>query len=650
MEQKSDVEYRAEKLYKNSREKFGYVLREVITNAIHASIIRLSKEQAGYTPKVNIKVSANEKEAEIVIEDNGEGFTATNRKYFTHLDLKNIEKVNLNMFPQGQGRLSIVYFTDSATYTSVYKDSSGIVKENTFPYPKLGDSLFDIENGDGNISKESETGTTLRLLIIKQQTLGRAITFFSRYDTKDKVFNWFIDNFFPFFMEFPTLDINVNYLGEAFTINKINLEKSIDSLPFNVELNSDGSKTDFRVWIIQTDNNSKKKGNVYCYARHLQAEIGNGKLEYEIDLPAANYWLLTSSYFDLYVDSKGDRIEIESEEIEKIQIKLSFTLDEHYKEYIASNKKETKANIERAIKQFHSLKDFIDDDGNTYSKKIVKEPEIISAAIEKKGKIEKTYWVNRDVENEDVNKLINSSLQIYVAHRSRVLDKFHEMILRFDDNGEYKTEPEDDIHDLFLKRGAKLTTSENINHLHNLWILDDKFTVFSETKRALSSKRGQKLSDIYLWIDDPEKANELLILELKSTTSAHNAGDPYESMVAQVKRYAAQFYKDPTKILSWDVKPQNILFSGIILARKSDINKELNSNNTSGSVNKIPYLDSSYFFNEKFSTTENEALLPKYEDIRIEMYSFEDIYELSRMRNKVFFKLLNGEYSIPEET
>ena len=47
MEQKSNVQYRAEKEYKNSREKFFLLLREIISNAIHAVLIRktlLSKE------------------------------------------------------------------------------------------------------------------------------------------------------------------------------------------------------------------------------------------------------------------------------------------------------------------------------------------------------------------------------------------------------------------------------------------------------------------------------------------------------------------------------------------------------------------------------------------------------------------------------
>lgn len=46
MEQKSNVQYRAEKEYKNSREKFFLLLREVISNAIHAVIIRRLKDDS----------------------------------------------------------------------------------------------------------------------------------------------------------------------------------------------------------------------------------------------------------------------------------------------------------------------------------------------------------------------------------------------------------------------------------------------------------------------------------------------------------------------------------------------------------------------------------------------------------------------------
>ena len=45
MEQKSNVQYRAEKEYKNSREKFSLLLREIISNSIHAVLIRQSKKE-----------------------------------------------------------------------------------------------------------------------------------------------------------------------------------------------------------------------------------------------------------------------------------------------------------------------------------------------------------------------------------------------------------------------------------------------------------------------------------------------------------------------------------------------------------------------------------------------------------------------------
>ena len=40
MEQKSAVRFRAEKEYKNSRGGFHYLIREVVSNSIHAVLIK----------------------------------------------------------------------------------------------------------------------------------------------------------------------------------------------------------------------------------------------------------------------------------------------------------------------------------------------------------------------------------------------------------------------------------------------------------------------------------------------------------------------------------------------------------------------------------------------------------------------------------
>ena len=289
-------------------------------------------------------------------------------------------------------------------------------------------------------------------------------------------------------------------------------------------------------------------------------------------------------------------------------------------------------------------------------KDIVSESDLVKSALEEKGRIEKRFWLESGKEvkmdeepyadTEDGQKLLNSSLQVYVKHREIVLKRLFQMIHQYDEDGNIKPEYEEEIHNLFLRRGVKLEGSKNINHLHNLWILDDKYTAFSNNFNALSTSQGQALSDIYIWADNPEKAKEILIVELKSTTKAHNAGGKEEGMIAQVKRYAKSFYNDPRKHINWDVNTNDVLYTGIIIANKHDIQKELTSDSAPGYSHKIPFLNDSYYFDDAFHPVGNNISIKM--NIRIELYSFEDIHKLASDRNKVFIKLLNNEYSISD--
>lgn len=649
MEQRSDVQYRAEKLYKNSREKFWYLIREVVSNAIHAVIIRkktINKED--FIPTIKLNIEYSDKSVKLILSDNGDGFTESNRKYFTHLDSRNPEKERLHLHPKGQGRLAIVFFSDNATYTSIYVEPSfGVIQKRIFDYPKSDTPLFDVDDCEVYPTDETEVGTILEINIVKQQTYGRAKTFFSKYSTVELLQGWFIEHFFPFFMEDDKLELTIIYNDELRAINRGTIENDVKQVPFNMLFaDPELGLQSFILWMIEKVDKPKTKNTISCYARHLKAELTGTKLEYDIELPNAYDWLLTSEYFDDIVDEKGDKLEINNEDSEQIQNSLHIALDEYFSEQIQASRKLTKENIQKARAKYHSLSTFIDSDKSTETRCVLSESEIIGRAIEAKGRVEKSYWSSQKIDNTEASKLINSSLHIYIDHRSKILKKFHELILRYDDSGNKKREPEDEIHDLFLRRGTNLSTSQDINHLHNLWILDDKYTIFTESFKTSSSRKGQEASDIYVWADDPEKTRELLILELKATSSAHNAGDKYESMTAQIKRYAAQFYKDPMKVLNWDVNPDGILYSGIILARKCDVHKEINSNN-SLTPTKIPYLESSYYYNnEKFTIGTDAMAAPSFRDIRIEMYSFEDIYKLALARNTVFFNLLKGEFNV----
>ena len=113
MEQRSDVEFRAEKIYKNTRGKFRYLIREVVSNSIHAVLIKKSLlVHNDFKPCVEFKVKIGESRITLEVSDNGDGFNDLNRIYFTSLDSRNVEKEKLHFHPKGQGRLAVVYFSD----------------------------------------------------------------------------------------------------------------------------------------------------------------------------------------------------------------------------------------------------------------------------------------------------------------------------------------------------------------------------------------------------------------------------------------------------------------------------------------------------------------------------------------------------------
>ena len=659
MNQMSNVEFRAQKIYKNQKKKFGLLIREIVSNAIHSVLIQQSKLDDNYRPEVQINIirtNRSNEQIQITVSDNGEGFNTLNRKYFSELDLKNEQKEDmLGVHPQGQGRLALIYFANSACYESFFKDDDGRTKKlRPFTYPDTDTPLFDLMNNEESDAEGSDLKTELKVSISDQHKINRANTFFANYSSIEKLKDWFIEDFFPFFIENEKLSLTVQMDGYPLEqITKSEIKEEIKNIEFEVsELDETENKYQFILWLMEKEVRKSEVRNpkITCFARQLKANLAEGSLKYEIDLPKPYNWFLTSEYFDKNVDQRGDKIEISLSEVEKIQQAICIKLDEYFEQDIRNNRRASKEHIDKVKRQYRSLLPFIKDSMATETNRILNETDIVDGAINEKGEIEKKYWTKSNMDEEETEKLINSSLTVYVEHRKRVLEDLKNLIRKYDSEGDKKPESESTIHDLIFKRGENLKTSEKINHLHNLWILDDRYTTFSKDFRGLSSRKGQELSDIYLWSDnpDPHMINELLIIELKSTTKAHNAGDRHDSMIAQVKRYASDVYRYPNKTLGWDVDTNKIRYSGVILASKNDINQELSSNNAPGNAEKIPFLESSYYLNERFSIS-NSGSPPLYKDIRLDMLSYEDVYQLALERNTVFFKLLDAEYRLSNQ-
>lgn len=657
MEQKSDVYNRAEKEYKNSREKFYLLLREIISNSIQAVLIRKNKEKEAektYTPEITIDMYLSDKHCSIELRDNGEGFTEINSECFDELDKKNEEKERYHFHPLGQGRLSIVYFTDSAHYETVYKDRDGVMRKKSFPYPKPEGGFFSLFDVDDELTKVEDTYTILKVDIDKQNTLSRANTFFKKYSDISLLKQWMVETFFPAIVANEDLIIKLILNGDIEKITRKSIESETKSLPFNIAFDDEGT-FEFKLWLIKSNTPLKKDNPIVCFARDLKAELENGKLRYTLDSDEGYSLYLTSEFFDTHVDTKGEKIEISLADVVTINEKINELLDKEFKDIITKNQEETKRNLKIFKNRYPSLDAFVLEKTVEDSKNVMEEEDLVKTAIETKGKYEKKFWTqmskpyqdNEDAPYEETvecQKLLNSSLHIYVKHRERILERLYEMIKPYSEDGEPKPELESDVQELFFKRGTLLDNSRDINHLHNLWILDDKFTTFSSTIKGKSTKPGEEKSDIYIWADDPDSLKQILILELKSTTQAHNAGSSKEGMISQVKRYAEDAYTKPEKILNWNEDMTNVQFQGVILARKADVEKERKSNNGGGGCRRIPFLKHSYYKEDEFYVPNCDEGIP----IRIELYSFEDIYKLASSRNAVFFRLLKNEFDVVE--
>ena len=659
MEQRSNVQNRAEKEYKNSREKFYLLLREIISNSIQAVLIRKEKEKnasGSYIPEITLNVNYSDKRCAIDLRDNGEGFTEINSQCFDELDRKNSEKERYHFHPLGQGRLAIVYFSDKANYETVYKDVNGVMRKKSFPYPKPDEGLFSLFEFDEGGSNADDTYTDLRIEIDKQNSLSRANTFFKKYSDIGLLKQWMVETFFPAIVANDDLVIKLILNGDVEKITRKSIEAETESLPFDMTFEEEG-KFDFKLWLIKRSAPLKKDNPIVCFARYLIAELENGKLRYTLDSDEGYSLYLTSEYFDEHVDTKGEKIEISSSDVAAINEKVNVLLDDYFKDIITRNQEESKRNLKNFKKRFPSLDAFIPDETVEENKGVMDEDDLVKTAIETKGKYEKRFWtqmsrpssVDDDVPYEETvecQKLLNSSLHIYVKHRERILERLFEMIKPYGENGEPKPELESEVQELLFKRGNLIDNSRDVNHLHNLWILDDKFTTFSSTLKGKSTKPGEEKSDIYIWSDDPKSVKQVLILELKSTTQAHNAGNARESMIGQVKRYATDVYNKPQQILNWNEDTSNIQYQAIILARKADIQKEVTSISAGGKFRRIPFLkDSRYKDDVFYPKNSDEIEVP----IRIELYSFEDIYKLASSRNEVFFRLLKKEFEVIEE-
>lgn len=176
--------------------------------------------------------------------------------------------------------------------------------------------------------------------------------------------------------------------GDGFTIKKDNIEAETQKEPFELIL-SDDNKYSFTLWLIRNSKPMHGDNPIICFARNLRASLSNGNLSYSIDNDDGYMLYLTSDFFDEYVDTKGERIDISFNDITSIQREIDEILDKRFKEVIENNRKATKRNLKEFQKKYPSLEAFVVESNIVSDKNIVNEGEIIQSAINEKSRIEK---------------------------------------------------------------------------------------------------------------------------------------------------------------------------------------------------------------------------------------------------------------------
>ncbi len=617
---RSNIKNRAKKLYLHKKNGLQYLLREVVSNAIQS-------KKTGESVEVDIQIEFakdnQEKELEAVnisIKDNGDGFTKENCECFKMLDKENESKKQLLYNPQGQGRLSIVYFTNSAKYTTVFNEEDEFFKRE-FDYP-LEEGVWRGAIDRKKKVEEKETYTILNLEINGKEELKRANKFFDKYDSIEKLQEWFIEEFFSYLVE-EKAEINLCYLKEKKEI-KINEE----CIKFEY------SECDFSIWIVNTELGENKKNDtkIRPCSRGLTCKFESTyKLEYELNVPFR--FFITSDFFNDRVSETGEVINIEKKDFDSIQEEVTSALSNEFRSIIDENREKTKSNIKKIRSKYIMHSKFIDDDDVIHSSlNEIIEKDLKKIMIDTKSNEEIKFL---DGEDGKYNKVINSAIYLYMTHRKRIYEKYSKYIEDYrNSEGNKKNVLESDMHELICPSG-EYTRSIDDYQKHNLWLIDDKFAYFQHTK---SAKNGEKGVDILIFSDENERPIDVLFVELKRPNQAHNAGE----MTKQVVDYAEDYIKKGkgTGKNGGDISIEmnDCRFHGIIIASKDDIIEEIDKKYMYGRYKVIPFLKNTYYDDFQMK---DESKIPKI--IRIEMFSFEDLKTLAEKRNQIFFKLLKEE-------
>lgn len=582
----------ATNFYKGKKNAVELILREAISNAIHACILEHKQQKQGYLPKISIHI--NSQSSSITVIDNGIGFSESDKKIFFDIAQSNSLKQKNSLPSKGLGRLVFVYFGKNISFETAHNK-----KALSFTYPPSNEvSLFDFVNQPSR-DTNNPNGTTLKLNIDKSYMEA----FIKKFKVIDDFEEWVLDNFAFLLYDFNVLKIHIDIDNN---VKRIEISK-IGKKETNIQINNQ----QYNLEILFVDSNANLDIKLVAHKLLIDKTV-----KYDRTIKGLKRKVyIASPLLDDRITADGLNAEIEDIK-QDLQQEITRILDKEFENFIHKQREESRDNLSKTKNELPFLAEFMPSFDSIKGYRIQHKGDFIQAAIKEKANLEQKFWESNDSQLD--TRLQKSALYLYVKHRERVLDLLEKMM----GDSSFK---EDDFHQLLTDRKCENLEVAN----HNLWLLDDKFSYFFEAHNAQSGESNVDI-EFYLnpFINDEDEPTHIVLVELKRLTKAHNAG----SMIEQLKRYATQIYKQAKTKSGVNIQVEKCQFFGYIIADINDIKKEEESQDR-GKFKLIPYTKSSFESVVSFA--------PERIDLFVTLLSAQDLLQIAKLRNKTLFEILN---------
>lgn len=639
---------------------FLYPVFEAVSNSLH-SIEDKYEEKAHEDGYIKVTIDVDSKT--IVVEDNGEGFSAVNLDAF----LTPFTGNKLRRNGKGFGRFISFKIFNQVFYASPTQFSEGRMANAVFEYTPLSqdDNLKELNSADHIALHKHDSGLSVAFCRPKSEYL-RYFDFTNEGKegeyTEDAILIALLDHFLLEFIQKKAPRNFLCVIGEAtFNLTDYFTDSVTQRDEETVSFEIDGENVEFHLRYMQIDAKKSKRHSLYFYADNRATSdlenIAKGLRDTPFTEQKRRYNYLvsvTSPYFK--ATQSRDRIENLGIEIQhqgkKRSLKDALAVEakarilELEPTYTGSRRATIKANVEELIALDpvlrrglggQTLDEFVNERGITESKEQLAQ-DLFVARLRSKFDFRK---INSETPLEELQRVVRDNiptdakeaLAVYVAYRNDVIKVLTEMLDRKSDGSVAK---EDAVHELIYPR---YKDSDEIDYSsHNLWLIDDDlaYAEYISSDRTPKGKHREKGSFAHDILVNNEK--ELLVVEMKrpqkkgflaDENSAKPTDNPVQQLISQIgeiRDFGGVTTSGARKV---EVSQENMVRGYVIADWNDDLETYLKDNDF-----KI--------------TNFGGPMAYKYFDARnmiVEVLAFDRLKDRAAKRNMVFVDILEGKTS-----